>query len=353
MGVLRALRCVMVTDTTAVSANPMMRRWMAPLGVQDTTAVSANPMMKRWMAPLGVEDTTAVPLGVQDTTAVSANPMMKRWMAYSEVVGYESFGDSLLSMLDTLLLGNWTLFMDAAFVAIGWPAWWFFYLFKPVLLGFVVQAWMGARVPAAAAPSPPYAPPSPCSSASDDGYSSDDDDRATGLLSHAADCGAGGGGGGDSYAVGDSVGGAMVAAHARRRGSSAGGGGGSSDVVHLAPVPRTLSNFWGPQEAAARESMELQELHEHVDTLEIELAAAKEAAQRLRQQLAISLMRSAFSHRPVPAGLPRHQSTDSVTGSNGSFNSVGGIGGGGGGSGGGDPARRLLRRSTGNYGSTQ
>ncbi|CAN0096267.1 unnamed protein product [Pylaiella littoralis] len=113
----------------------------------------------------------STPLGTSPIDDVADRTMMQRWAFYDEVISFASLHQSFASMTDVIMLSNWPLFMDAAADAgSGVTARIFFYSFKgltfyfvmPVMLGFIVQSYMAASIPSAAAPrKKPSSPPAP------------------------------------------------------------------------------------------------------------------------------------------------------------------------------------------------
>ncbi|CAM9416819.1 unnamed protein product [Ascophyllum nodosum] len=96
------------------------------------------------------------PIGIRPLGESADHSMMKRWAFYQNVTSFATLEDSFTAMMDIFMLSGWPIFLDAAGdVGNTTLANIFFYSFKgitfyfvmPVMLGFIVQAFMATKIP--------------------------------------------------------------------------------------------------------------------------------------------------------------------------------------------------------------
>jgi hypothetical protein len=214
-------------------------------------------------------------IGVQPLDPIGQDPMVKRFVNVEDVAGFQSFGSSLLTMLDVMLLSNWPLFMDAASVvaSVPWLATLFFYLFKilvfyivkPVMIGFVVQSYMNTRLPerSASEPAPVYVEATPGQGGDTDGWrsfkkSEQWSEQLQGVLSPASD---------DE----------MLALGSHNKSLSA------ASPPRLSIMTRKNSDgLWRAQAEQSRQTRDMFELQDTIVQLQQELREAKAMAARAR-----------------------------------------------------------------------
>lgn len=248
------------------------------------------------------------PIGIGGTASVKDDALMKRWMLYSHVIGFDNFGMTFLSMIDVMLLSNWTLFMDAAADVTRHPALAtsFFYVYKmllfyyiqPVVLGFTVQSYMSTVVvpEAEVIPEGLLDDVSEESSLSDEERSLDGEEAAdviTDKLAYIHDRA-----GADMHADGGDTHITVNFPPAKETESALPVLSRRARVGRRAQLQRTLSHtFWGAQRAAEKRVNDANALQSEVRSLHNELKLARETSAKLRKQLYVALMKSEKSGR--------------------------------------------------------
>jgi hypothetical protein len=92
--------------------------------------------------------------GSLNTTAASAgDDDSQNWVQFASELNFSSYLQALFTMFEMSLLANWSIVMDAAAKVAGIGSFFFFYTYRlmvtlfvlPILLGFVMQAFLAAR----------------------------------------------------------------------------------------------------------------------------------------------------------------------------------------------------------------
>lgn len=93
-------------------------------------------------------------LNVEDATNTSESNDANQWVQYSNLLNFNTLLQSMFTLFEVSILGNWSIVMDAAVVSTNKPAsaYIFFYTYRlvitlfilPILLSFIIQVFLSA-----------------------------------------------------------------------------------------------------------------------------------------------------------------------------------------------------------------